>query len=67
MENPKDSTKELLKFIKYSNITGHRFDMQKSTAFLHISKKMIEKWNFKNSISNSTHKHEMPEDKLYRI
>lgn len=28
---------------------------------------MIEKWNFKNSISNSTHKHEIPEDKLYRI
>ena len=28
-EYPKDSTKELLKFTKYSNITGHRFDMQK--------------------------------------
>ena len=37
-ENPKDFTKELLKFIKYSNITGHRFDMQKSIAFLYIRK-----------------------------
>lgn len=29
IEYPEDSTKELLKFTKYSNITGHRFDMQK--------------------------------------
>ena len=36
IENPKDSTKKLLKLInEYSEVTGYKIKIQKSTSFLY--------------------------------
>ena len=44
VKNSKDSTKKLLETInKYSEITGHKINAQKSTAFLYTNNEMSEK------------------------
>ena len=42
--NPKDATKNLLELInEFSKIAGHKVNIQKSVAFLHINNKVSEK------------------------
>ena len=44
IENPKDSTRKLLKLInEYSKLAGHKINMQKSLVFLYTSNKKTEK------------------------
>ena len=44
VKNSKDSTKKLLETInKYSEVTGHKINAQKSTAFLYTNNEMSEK------------------------
>ena len=43
-ENPKDSTKKLLKVInEFSNISGYKINIQKSVAFLYTTKELSER------------------------
>ena len=44
IENPKDSTKELLEIInKHSKVAGYKINVQKFFAFLYSSNKLSEK------------------------
>ena len=44
IENPKDSTRKLLKLIKeYSIVSGYNINTQKSLAFLHTNNEKIER------------------------
>ena len=44
IENPKDSTRKLLKLInEYSKVAGYKINTQKSFAFLHTNNEKIEK------------------------
>ena len=44
IENPKDSTRKLLKLInEYSNVSGYRINTQKSLAFLYTNNEKIER------------------------
>ena len=43
-ENPKDSTKKLLELIhEFSQVAGHKINIQKPTAFLYINNELPEK------------------------
>ena len=49
-ENPKDSTQKLLKWInEFSKVAGYKIKVQKSVAFLHTNKEILEK-EHKNKI-----------------
>ena len=51
IENPKDSTKKLLKLIhEYSKIAGYKIYTQKSFAFLYTNNEIVEK-EYKETIS----------------
>ena len=44
IENPKDSTRKLLKLInEYSKVAGYKINTQKSLAFLYTNRKQKEK------------------------
>ena len=44
MENPKDSTRQLLELInKYSKVVGYKINTQKSLAFLYTNNENVEK------------------------
>ena len=44
MENPKDSTKNLLEFIhEFSKVAGYKINAQKSVAFLYTNNEAIER------------------------
>ena len=44
IENPKDSTRKLLKLInEYSNVSGYRINTQKSLAFLYTNHEKTER------------------------
>ena len=44
IENPKDSTRELLELInEYSKVTGHKINTQKSLAFLYTNNEKTER------------------------
>jgi len=44
IENPKDSTKKLLKLIsEFSKVAGYKINVQKSVAFLHTNNKVGER------------------------
>ena len=43
-ENPKDSTRKLLKLInEYSKVAGYKINTQKSLAFLYTNNERVEK------------------------
>ena len=44
MENPKDSTRKLLKLInEYSKVAGYKINIQKSLAFLYTNNEKTER------------------------
>ena len=44
IENPKDSTRKLLKLInEYSKVAGYKINTQKSLAFLYTNNEKVEK------------------------
>ena len=44
VENPKDSTKKLLKLInEFSKVAGYKINIQKSAAFLYANNELTEK------------------------
>ena len=44
IENPKDSTRKLLKLInEYSKVAGYKINTQKSLAFLYTNHEKVEK------------------------
>ena len=46
IENPKDSTRKLLKLInEYSKVAGYKINTQKSLAFLYTNNEKVEKRN----------------------
>ena len=50
IENPKDSTKELLELIKeFRKVAGYRINIQKSLAFLYTNNEILQK-QYKNLI-----------------
>ena len=54
IENPKDSTQKLLKFIhKFSKVAGYKMNIQKSVTLLHTNNEILEK-EYKNTIPFKT-------------
>ena len=50
IENPKDSTKKLLKLInEVSKVAAYKINIQKSVAFLYSNKKLTER-EIKNTV-----------------
>jgi len=50
IENPKDSTQQLLELInKFSKVAGYKINIQKSVAFLYTNNEILEK-EYKNTI-----------------
>ena len=50
-ENPKLFTQKLLKLIKeFSNVAGHKINLQKSILFLYISNKLLGKTFLKSQL-----------------
>ena len=50
IENPKDSTQELLELInKFSKVAGYKMNIQKSVTFLYTNNEILEK-EYKNTI-----------------
>ena len=44
MENPKDSTRQLLELInKYSKVVGYKINTQKTLTFLYTNNEKVEK------------------------
>jgi len=44
IENPKDSTQELLEVInKFSKVAGYKINIQKSVAFLYTNNEILER------------------------
>ena len=55
LENPKDSTPELLELInKFSKVAGYKINIQKSVAFPYTSNETLEKES-KNTIPYKLH------------
>ena len=53
IDNPKDSTKELLKLINaFSKATEYKINIEKSVALLYTNNEKTERENFKNSMYN---------------
>ena len=49
IENPKDSTPELLKLInKFNKVAGYKINIQKSVEFLYTNNEILEK-EYKNA------------------
>ena len=49
IENPKDSTQKLLKFInEFSKVAGHKINIQKSGAFLNTINELSENETSRN-------------------
>ena len=64
MENPKDSTKNLLALIhEFSKVAGYKINAQKSVAFLYTNNEATERNQGINPIYSCTKKHKIPRNK----
>lgn len=60
IENPKDTTKELLELInKFNKVAGYKINMQKSAAFLYTNNEQYKKQNKKILLNDSTKKNKI--------